>query len=67
MPHTKSLYVNGKPTTLFHFKAQRGWAILTLGHGPQPSFQLSVPLDFYDSKQGSIRTSGQHVSWATPH
>lgn len=64
--HNKTLYVNSRPVTLFRFKAQRGWAVLTLGHGPQPSFQLSVPLSFYDSKQGSIRTSGQHVSWQPP-
>lgn len=66
MPHTKTLHVNGQPVNLFRFKSQRGWAVLTLGHGPQPSFELSVPLAFYDAKRGSIITSGQLVSWETP-
>jgi hypothetical protein len=66
VPHNKTLYVNGKPTTLFRFRAQRFWAILTLGYSDQPTFQLSVPLSFYDAKCGSIRTGGQLVSWEKP-
>jgi hypothetical protein len=65
MPHNKTLYVNSRPVNIFRFVAKRGWAVLTLGQD-KPSFQLSVPLSFYDSKEGSLITSGQHVSWVTP-